>query len=83
MESHPSPFGPRMGSDSPGPDDSDRTCCSICNGWSYGNVLRFERQDGSTRHSFDLVLCERCAERLEKHLKRAIPKRLMRVVGAL
>ncbi len=65
--------------------------CGLCERHAHGASLRFEgshhwmggpnlkgsRNLEGVECRLDIELCDRCAERMEKHLKRAIPKRLM------
>jgi protein-arginine kinase activator protein McsA len=51
--------------------------CALCQEVSREAVLAFHNVRKSERVTLEIPLCEGCANRLEKHLKRAIPKRLM------
>ncbi len=54
--------------------------CSLCSGDSRETVLIFHHVRNAQRVTLELALCETCGNNLEKHLKRAVPKRLMEVV---
>jgi len=53
------------------------TTCTLCSGASRETVLVFHHVRKAERVTLELALCETCGNQLEKHLKRAIPKRLM------
>jgi hypothetical protein len=55
--------------------------CGLCGRHADEGVIRFcgvrpHREIGAVRAWLELALCEACGKNLEKHLKRAIPKRL-------
>lgn len=56
--------------------------CALCGGWSRGTTLRFEHERERERVRLELNLCTQCGDRIEKHLKRAIPARSMEVTRA-
>jgi hypothetical protein len=60
--------------------------CSLCGEAAGAGMLVFlhEHTDVPDYVSLNIRLCESCGNRIEKHLKRAIPKRLMvfRSMGA-
>ncbi|MQA89191.1 MAG: response regulator [Gemmatimonas sp.] len=61
-----------------GPSLLDNGCrCALCNGVSRESALTFVHLRKGERASLDVPLCESCGNRVEKHLKRVIPKRLM------
>jgi CheY-like chemotaxis protein len=51
--------------------------CALCDGVSRESALSFVHHRKGERASLDVPLCETCGNRLEKHLKRVIPKRLI------
>lgn len=51
--------------------------CGMCGSWARGSELDFAHERRGEVVHLQLPLCTSCADRLEKHLKRAIPKRLM------
>lgn len=51
--------------------------CALCESLSQEAALTFHHVRKAERVWVELPLCEVCANRLEKHLKRMIPKRLM------
>ena len=51
--------------------------CALCDGMSREAALEFTSVRKGERVYFAVALCESCANRVEKHLKRVIPKRLM------
>jgi|GEM_PF-2766858 len=53
-----------------------RTRCAICQQWSSESTLTFAHTRGAERVRLEITICEPCGTRLEKHLKRAVPKRL-------
>jgi hypothetical protein len=53
--------------------------CALCGGWSRGTQLRFTHEREGERVSLEMPLCRACGDRIEKHLKRAIPRRAMEV----
>lgn len=54
--------------------------CALCGGASRETVINFHHVRKRQRVILHVPLCETCGNRLEKHLKRAIPKRLMEIV---
>jgi len=54
--------------------------CALCGGWSRGTSLRFEHERPGERVRLEMHLCTTCGDRIEKHLKRAIPVRSMEIV---
>ena len=56
--------------------------CALCDGVSRESALSFVHLRKGERASLEVPLCETCGNKLEKHLKRAIPKRLMRLAPA-
>jgi CheY-like chemotaxis protein len=61
-----------------GPPLLENGCrCALCNGISRESALSFVHMRKGERASLDVPLCESCGNRLEKHLKRVIPKRLI------
>jgi hypothetical protein len=62
-----------------GPDPSRpqlRQRCALCQHWTTETALMFSHVRGPERVTLEITVCEPCGSRLEKHLKRAIPKRL-------
>ncbi len=55
--------------------------CPLCGGWSRGTTLRFEHERPGERVRLEMNLCTSCGDRIEKHLKRAIPLRSMEVTS--
>gem|GEM_PF-2766862 len=55
--------------------------CPLCGGWSRGTSLRFEHERPGERVRLEMYLCTSCGDRIEKHLKRAIPLRSMEVTS--
>lgn len=53
--------------------------CALCGGFSRETVIDFHHVRKRQRVSLHVPLCETCGNRIEKHLKRAIPKRLMEI----
>jgi hypothetical protein len=53
--------------------------CALCNGISREGMLLFQHVRNGERIALEIALCEACACRIEKHLKRAVPKRLMNI----
>jgi hypothetical protein len=53
--------------------------CAMCNGPSTESVLIFSHVRERQRVNLAIPLCEACGNRMEKHIKRAVPKRLMEV----
>lgn len=53
--------------------------CALCEGISRESALSFVHLRRGERATLEVALCESCGNKLEKHLKRAIPKRLMRL----
>lgn len=53
--------------------------CALCAGWSRGTSLHFEHERAGERVRLEMHLCTTCGDRIEKHLKRAIPVRSMEV----
>lgn len=53
--------------------------CPLCGGVSRETVIRFQHVRKGERVALHIPLCETCGNRIEKHLKRAIPKRLMEI----
>jgi hypothetical protein len=53
--------------------------CGLCGGWSRGTQLQFSHPREQDHVSLELHLCRNCGDRIEKHLKRAIPRRAMDV----
>ena len=53
--------------------------CHLCSEASRESVLVFHHVRKADRVSLEIALCEACGNNIEKHLKRAIPKRLMEV----
>jgi hypothetical protein len=53
-----------------------RAGCALCGGASREATLAFAHRRGGENVSLEIALCGSCGDRLEKHLKRAIPKRL-------
>ena len=53
--------------------------CSLCGAEGASSTLDFRRVSAERGAQTDLhiAVCDPCAGKLEKHLKRAIPKRLM------
>jgi hypothetical protein len=56
--------------------------CALCAGWSRGTSLHFEHERAGERVRLEMNLCTACGDRIEKHLKRAIPVRSMEVTRA-
>ena len=54
--------------------------CALCGGWSRGTSLRFEHERPGERVRLEMHLCTTCGDRIEKHLKRAIPVRSMEII---
>jgi uncharacterized protein YlaI len=50
--------------------------CATCDGEAQESAITFVHVRNGERAHLELPLCEACGGRLEKHLKRAIPKRL-------
>lgn len=67
------------------PESAHSAECALCPARAVaGARLRFEavervEQRAPTRVRLDAPLCQRCANRLYKHLKRVIPKRRFEV----
>ncbi len=53
-----------------------QTRCALCQKWSAESTLTFAHTRGAQRVRLEITVCEPCGSRLEKHLKRAVPKRL-------
>jgi hypothetical protein len=53
--------------------------CALCGGWSRGTSLRFDHERPGERVRLEMHLCTTCGDRIEKHLKRAIPVRSMEI----
>ena len=53
--------------------------CSLCSAETRGTVLIFKHVRRGQRVTLDIALCQECGNNLEKHLKRAVPKRLMNI----
>ncbi len=53
-----------------------RGTCALCSAPSCGSGLVFFHERKGTRQWLEVGLCETCGNRMEKHLKRAVPKRL-------
>lgn len=53
--------------------------CALCGGWSRGTTLNFEHERLGERVRLEMNLCTACGDRIEKHLKRAIPLRSMEI----
>jgi len=51
--------------------------CSLCAEETQDSGLVFHHLRQNERVSLEITLCNSCGQRIEKHLKRAIPKRLM------
>lgn len=49
----------------------------MCSAESRETVLIFHHVRGAERVTLEMALCEECGSNIEKHLKRAVPKRLM------
>ncbi len=50
--------------------------CALCPAQRSGSGLVFFHERRGERLWLEIGLCETCGNRMEKHLKRAIPKRL-------
>jgi len=57
--------------------------CALCPNGSHETVLLFRHIRNQEQVDLEVPLCGDCGNRLEKHIKRAIPKRLMRVSPVL
>jgi hypothetical protein len=55
--------------------------CALCSGPSHESALVFTHVRERERVDLEVPLCEACGTRMEKHLKRAVPKRLMTFSG--
>jgi hypothetical protein len=55
---------------------SPRPECALCSGAIREATLAFTHRRGGEKVNLQITLCGSCGDRLEKHLKRAIPKRL-------
>lgn len=53
--------------------------CALCGGWSRGTSLQFAHERPGERVRLEMHLCTACGDRIEKHLKRAIPVRSMEI----
>lgn len=53
--------------------------CAMCGSWARGSHLQFVHERREEEARLELPLCSSCGDRLEKHLKRAVPGRLMAV----
>jgi len=54
--------------------------CALCERPTPGPVtLTFHRERRGEEVALAIGLCDACGDRMEKHLKRAIPKRLMQI----
>lgn len=73
----PSRRFPMAGEDEPRNGEAKVEHCALCGEVSRESLISFHHVRQQERVSMELALCEGCATRLEKHLKRAIPKRLM------
>ena len=51
--------------------------CALCDGVSRESLISFHHVRDRQRVTLEIPLCVSCANKIEKHLKRAIPKRLM------
>lgn len=60
----------------PPPPRDLRQRCALCHHWSSESTLMFTHTRGPERVTLEITVCEPCGSRLEKHLKRAVPKRL-------
>ncbi|HEX2094740.1 MAG TPA: hypothetical protein VHG28_20215 [Longimicrobiaceae bacterium] len=54
--------------------------CGLCGGWSRCTRLSFSHDRADGRLILDMHLCTTCGDRIEKHLKRAIPLRSMEII---
>lgn len=52
--------------------------CALCQRPARQSALSFGHVRNGERVELDIRLCETCGTRIEKHIKRAIPKGLMR-----
>jgi hypothetical protein len=50
--------------------------CALCSRPTRETMLAFTHRRGGEKVKLEIALCDSCGDRLEKHLKRAIPKRL-------
>jgi hypothetical protein len=58
------------------------TPCALCPGPARAGVgLTFDHVRRGQAVALEIDLCETCANRVEKHLKRIIPKRLMEITA--
>ncbi len=55
---------------------SSRPERALCSGAIREATLAFTHRRGREKVNLQIALCGSCGDRLEKHLKRAIPKRL-------
>lgn len=52
--------------------------CALCQAPGPQSRLAFKHVHEGGRTDLEIALCADCGDRIEKHLKRAVPKRLMR-----
>jgi len=56
--------------------------CALCQAPGPQSRLAFKHVHEGGRTDLEIALCADCGDRIEKHLKRAVPKRLMRLSPA-